>query len=208
MERHPLTLDHPARRGRALGLVRWVFLVVPGVFLAGGVWFAWWVWSDIAVSERLIGRVVSVEASRSDGSTTYVPHFRYSGTDGASREATTYYGSSGYGFARGEQVLIYVNPARADRARVDSPLEIYVLPGVVIGFSLILMSGGFWAMSQSAPARRPRPGGARARSERYRPPKTRPSRPAKAQKPAMADKSVPPPRTDLPRRDGPTVRRG
>jgi hypothetical protein len=122
---------------RRLGFLKYAFLAVGVVMLAGAGYFVLDTRAFLARAEVTSGTVVDLSVSRSSDSTTYHPVVEFARPGG---ERITFVSSTGHSppaYHRGERVGVLYDPAEPRKARLDATFELW-------GVSLIL--GGLGAV--------------------------------------------------------------
>lgn len=111
-----------------LAFMAFVFISIGGAFSYFSYDF-----SNYAIATT--GTVVNVEASYSDGSTTYKPTIAYVDYNGDKRSGQTFLSSSTYNFSRGSMVDILYDTRDTQSLRMDSWFALW-------GFGLIFLITG------------------------------------------------------------------
>jgi hypothetical protein len=114
-----------------------VFLVIGLVFMGVGIYFGQDTLTFSRTAQHATGQIVDFEESRdSDGDRTYAPVITYAP---AESDPITFTGSI-HTSSRptiGEQVKVLYNPKNLRDARIDSPVDLWLLPGVFGGMGFI-----------------------------------------------------------------------
>jgi hypothetical protein len=92
-----------------------------------------------------LGTVIRLEESSSDGSTSYSPVFQYQ-VNGQTYEFESQNSSSPPTHRVGDQDTIFYDPADPARAQIDSFMDMWLAPGLLLCFG----SGGFLAVNVGA----------------------------------------------------------
>jgi hypothetical protein len=145
-----LRRSHKLKVRSAPGWIRWIFRLIPLVFLAVGAGLLGDAFTFIQKAESTRGEVISIRASRSDDGTSYTPTILYSRDDGQVFEAETHISSSGYNYKVGERVKILYSNDTPDEVRINSFFSLYG-PGLilsVVGAGFLLVVGQFWRKSK------------------------------------------------------------
>lgn len=132
-----------------------LLVAVPLVLLIGALGFIAWTWNVVRNSDPAEGTVISVETFRTDSGATYRPTFGYTDAEGNRRRATTPYASSEYDYAAGDRVGLLIPRDNPNRARIDSLVDLWLLPGVLLAAAVIslIVVVGFLMFARAARAR-------------------------------------------------------
>jgi hypothetical protein len=130
---------------RSIPRVGWMFGGIGLLLLALGAVFAWKMQAFVASATRADGVVVDLMASGSHGR-TFAPVIEFTAANGRHVRFRGSISSSPPEFDIGDRVGVLYPPAAPERARVDTPFELWIVPGLLgsigalfalIGFSIL-----------------------------------------------------------------------
>jgi hypothetical protein len=97
---------------------------------------------DIATAARADGIVTDLIVDRDSDGETYHPHVRFVTAKGEPVEFTSSVGSNPAGFDIGEHVTILYDPSDPQGARIDSFVQLWLVPIIVGVFGLVFTTAG------------------------------------------------------------------
>jgi hypothetical protein len=131
-----------------------IFLVIGLGLIGGGIYSFLSTRAFLRQAVPAEGAVIDLTAAwdSEDGSYTYYPRVRFRTPDGRAVEFTSDVGSSPPAFEVGEPVRVLFDPANPARARIDSFVQLWLLPLILGGIGLVF--GFFGAAATFGAGRR------------------------------------------------------
>lgn len=117
----------------ALGIVRFVFLLI-GIGLLTGAYFMYHSTSEfVRVASKAQGTVVQLARSRSSDSTTYAPVVRYRTEGGREVEFVSNVSSDPPAYSVGEKVEVLYRPEQPEKGEINSIFQLWFGPMLLGG---------------------------------------------------------------------------
>ncbi|QQR69684.1 MAG: DUF3592 domain-containing protein [Alphaproteobacteria bacterium] len=121
------------------------------VFVGLALWQGQETQDFLAVSVRVPGKVIQMEASHGSDSTTYRPIFEYTTKDGQTLTHRSEMSSNPPTYHRGEEVEVLYDPAYPEKAKINGFFSLWGLPVILGAFGCVpLLIGLFMGMAHAA----------------------------------------------------------